>query len=189
MGFPSTIPDTGTWPTGKGRGLCLGCNRDLYIHGTGPITKYCSTCTHTMANTDRPLYQLANGRTEVLPQERPIEDWSWRENARCRFTDHPGFGDFALINEELPPEVVEANELYCERCPVRAACAREADAHEYMGLWAGWFRNYRVNPVMYGLHKVTEMTIEFRVPIRVRENASADGRLRTKGDNGTGTAA
>lgn len=177
MVFPSTIPDTGTWPTGKGRGMCRGCKRDLYFHGTGPVSPYCSTCQHTRKRTDVPLHKLANGRTEVIPQERETADGSWRGDAACRLTEDPGFGIFTLINERMPAEVVAANERYCAQCPVKDMCTREADDHEYIGLWGGSYRHYRANPFYYALHAVSDGTTEFRVPLRIRENPSDRTRL------------
>jgi hypothetical protein len=174
MGFPSTIPDTGAWPNGKGRGLCKGCNRDLFIHGT-PDSPWCATCQHTKRYAKVPLHKLANGRTEVLPQERPISDPAWRARGACFRSEHPGFDPVPIESQAMPAEVIEANALFCDQCPVRSLCKREADAHEYLGLWAGGFRNYRTSgTVLYATHNVATQEVTYRQLIRRTENARTE---------------
>jgi hypothetical protein len=141
VGFKSTIPDTGGWPTGKGNGLCRGCLRDLFTQGT-PDSPYCIACQRTVKTGGRPLYMIPNGRSEVLPQERPIDDTTWRTLADCGETDDPRFEPVPMLNGQLPPMIRDAALAYCAECPVLDACMSEADDHEYLGLWGGSYRYY-----------------------------------------------
>jgi hypothetical protein len=117
---------------------------------------------------------MANGRTEVLPQERPIVGPHWRARSACFGSEHPGFDPVPIDSAILPPDVTEANALFCEGCPVRSLCASEADAHEYLGLWAGSFRNYRTRgSVLYAKHDVHTGEVTYHQLIRRIENAPA----------------
>lgn len=72
------------------------------------------------------------------PPKTPVRR-AWRERAVCVDAD-PELFDEAEGRRAVPPSAELAARRFCVRCPVRAACHREAEANSYVGVWAGRYR-------------------------------------------------
>lgn len=141
MPMPSTIPDTGDWPKGRGRGLCRGCLRDLFLYGD-PGSRYCGACLKSKrTHPDVALADMRNGRSEILPAERPIADGSWRASSFCWGAPLEPFESAdTAVSQHVPRAAYDTVAQYCAHCPVLDQCGAEADDHEYPGVWGGAYR-------------------------------------------------
>lgn len=71
---------------------------------------------------------------------------AWREDAACADSGEPEL--FDPVGENEPIEFAHrraqvAVARYCARCPVLDECGREAELHEYQGVWSGYRRDRR----------------------------------------------
>jgi len=127
----------------RGNGMCRLCLRDLFRFGHGDVP-YCDACLLMLHRhpADVDPATLKNGRTERLPQERPLSDPAWADDAACVGMPIELFEYRKLDTEAIPVEIRQAAALFCAHCPILARCRTEADAHEYVGLWGGQWRRY-----------------------------------------------
>lgn len=144
-----------------GRGLCPGCLRSMFVYGQAGLD-YCDACTLALRRyPGRDLGTLRNGRSERLPQERPVIDRAWRDREDgplCYGMPIELFEHRQLSNDEVPQEIRDAARVFCAACPVFAKCAAEADEHEYVGLWAGSWRYYTTSsrPIGYRVRRLLD---------------------------------
>ncbi len=66
---------------------------------------------------------------------------TWRDQAACRDTDTASF-----FEDRLFPELRRS---FCQRCPVRSDCLKEALDHKDAGLWGGTSQQAR-NSILRG---------------------------------------
>lgn len=137
-------------------GLCAGCARRVGgervrddIPGVVPAYgdgTYCTACAQWLRlNRGRDLDESA-GPAHKVPAERPVADWSWRQQAACRGADFAMFDvaidvfDPADKAFPIPAAARVAADEYCVVCPVLDQCREEADLHRYEGLFGGSWR-------------------------------------------------
>jgi hypothetical protein len=140
-------------------GLCKGCTRRMggiaaraeisgVVAPSGEDLGYCVACaTFRRRYPDRDLADASHGASLKVLAERPLKDWTWRDEAACRGVDHALF-DIAMDvfdGTDQPPHVTPpaaraVADQYCLFCPVAAQCGEEADEHRYEGLFAGIWR-------------------------------------------------
>jgi len=139
----------------RGEGLCRLCYRDLYQHGyyNSPLCDACLTLTRRSPGRD--VTTIRNGRTELVPQERPIRDWTWRDYANCIGAPIELFCRTLAGTARFPAEIGQAATVFCRGCPVFDQCRAEADEHKYEGLWAGAWRRLKSD----GSHKASVYTV------------------------------
>jgi hypothetical protein len=128
-------------------GWCSVCHRDLMKHGNPNGGRFCDPCGAMLRRNPGidPAAQR-NGRSEQVPQERPVRNRSWRASAiasaeaRCAGAPWELFEVDSIGNSTVPPQMRQVAHVYCGPCPVRAQCAAEADEHQYEGLFGGVLR-------------------------------------------------
>lgn len=143
-------------------GRCRWCHREVWA-GVGDALGYlrvirdtdrCEQChrwirTHPEGADPR---DARNTAAEVLAAERPEEDPSWREVARC--VGVPIAELLPTPDESDPPAAMDrryAAQRLCGPCPARARCRATADEHGYEGVWGGvMFERYRWHDLLSG---------------------------------------
>lgn len=95
------------------------------------------------------------GGTPVAPLGR------WRESAACRDADPRRFDAVVPFDDHTRLRYRGTALRFCRDCPVIADCARHADEHEEVGLWAGVYRRS-------ALSQCTPLITGAPVPTRAR---------------------
>lgn len=71
---------------------------------------------------------------------------AWRKEAACADCEEAGLFD-PLGEKEPADHMMQRAKIavarYCAVCPVVVACRREAEVHEYLGVWGGVQRERR----------------------------------------------
>lgn len=154
MTAPIRIPPGQTAP-------CRGCRREVagrvtarergvHEHAGGGL---CAACLKAETVRQRRERALLDALAQLNGPAR-----AWRKDAACGLADpRPFDGDGVTVGHgrvQIPLAMRMVALRYCGRCPVRRACAAEADAGGFTGLWGGSLRlgqdskRYRVHDLL-----------------------------------------
>lgn len=142
--------------------MCKLCLRDLFRYGHSGA-EHCEACALLLRrHPDREdPTTVRNGRSERLPQEREVDDPFWDLDAGCFGAPGELFEPRQLPNKEVPRDIRRTAQDYCARCPILMRCRAEADAHQYLGLWGGqWRQHLRYGTYDYRVRNLIDDELE-----------------------------
>lgn len=89
---------------------------------------------------------------------------NWRTNAACLDADPELFAEQNSHTVRDIQQLQETADLFCNACPVIAACRAEGNEHHHTGLWGGIYKHRK------------QSRIRTRVLVQVRRAAHRSAR-------------